>query len=61
MQFDELYELAKSVINPRKISECAEAGEVGAAILTKSGMYVLAFVLILGVVWAFVPNMLLLQ
>lgn len=37
MQFDELYELAKSVINPRKISECAEAGEVGAAILTKSG------------------------
>jgi cytidine deaminase len=37
MQFDELYGLAKSVINPRKISECAEAGEVGAAILTKSG------------------------
>lgn len=37
MTFDELYKKAKSVINPRKISEYAEAGGVGAAILTESG------------------------
>lgn len=35
--FDELYKKAKSVINPRKLSESAEAGGVGAAILTESG------------------------
>jgi len=37
MNFDELYEKAKSVINPRKLSEFADAGGVGAAILTESG------------------------
>ena len=37
MTFDELYKKAKSVINPRKLSEDAEAGGVGAAILTESG------------------------
>lgn len=37
MTFDELYEKAKSVINPRKLSEYAEAGGVGAAILSESG------------------------
>jgi len=37
MNFDELYEKAKSVINPRKLSEYAEAGGVGAAILSESG------------------------
>lgn len=37
MAFDELYEKAKSVINPRKLSEYAEAGGVGAAILTENG------------------------
>jgi cytidine deaminase len=37
MTFDELYKKAKSVINPRKLSEYAEAGGVGAAILTESG------------------------
>ncbi|MBV7332695.1 cytidine deaminase [Chloroflexi bacterium TSY] len=37
MTFDELYSAAKSVINPRKLSEYAEAGGVGAAILTESG------------------------
>jgi cytidine deaminase len=36
--FDELYEKAKSVVNPRKLSEDAEAGGVGAAILAESGM-----------------------
>jgi len=36
--FQELYKKAKSVINPRKLSEYAEAGGVGAAILTESGM-----------------------
>jgi cytidine deaminase len=35
--FEDLYAQAKSVINPRKLSECADAGEVGAALLTASG------------------------
>src|SRR5512135_2795651 len=37
MTFDELYQKAKSVLNPRKLSDDAEAGGVGAAILTESG------------------------
>jgi cytidine deaminase len=37
MIFRELYEKAKSVINPRVLSEHAEAGGVGAALLTESG------------------------
>ncbi len=37
MTFAELYNRAKSVINPRKLSEYATAGEVGAAILSESG------------------------
>lgn len=37
VDFSELYAKAKSVINPRKLSEHAEAGGVGAAILTESG------------------------
>jgi len=37
MTFDQLYEKAKSVLNPRKLSEYAESGGVGAAILTESG------------------------
>lgn len=37
MTFDQLYEKAKSVLNPRKLSEYAEAGGVGAAILADSG------------------------
>lgn len=37
MTFDELYEKAKSVVNPRKLSESADAGGVGAAILTDTG------------------------
>jgi len=35
--FDQLYKKAKSVINPRRISERAEAGGVGAAILAVNG------------------------
>ena len=35
--FDQLYEQAKSVLNPRRLSESAEAGGVGAAILAESG------------------------
>lgn len=35
--WDELYEAAKAVLNARKISEYVTAGEVGAAILSKSG------------------------
>jgi cytidine deaminase len=35
--FDELYKIAKSRINPRKISPFIEAGEVSAALLTKAG------------------------
>ena len=34
MDFGALYQLARSVVNPRKLSEEAEAGGVGAAILT---------------------------
>ncbi len=37
MTFDELYQNAKAVINPRRLSEEAEAGGVGAALLTESG------------------------
>ena len=37
VSFDELYEKAKSVLNPRRLSESAEAGGVGAAILSESG------------------------
>jgi cytidine deaminase len=37
MTFDELYEAAKSVLNPRRLSEYAEAGGVGAALLSESG------------------------
>ena len=37
MEFDELYQRAKSVINPRRLSQEAEAGGVGAALLTESG------------------------
>jgi cytidine deaminase len=37
MEFDELYERAKSVLNPRRLSQEAEAGGVGAAVLTGSG------------------------
>ena len=35
--FDELYKKAKSAINPHKLSEYAEAGGVGAAILAENG------------------------
>lgn len=37
MEFEELAARARSVLNPRKLSESAEAGGVGAAILTKDG------------------------
>lgn len=37
MTFDELYEKAKSSLNPRKLSESADAGGVGAALLTENG------------------------
>jgi cytidine deaminase len=36
MIFDELYQQAKSVLYPRRLSEVAEAGGVGAALLTES-------------------------
>ena len=35
--FDELYARARAVVNPRRLSEHADAGGVGAAILTDSG------------------------
>jgi cytidine deaminase len=35
--FDELYQQAKAVLNPRKLSEFADAGGVGAALLSASG------------------------
>ncbi len=37
LTFAELYQKAKSVVNPHKLSEFAEAGGVGAAILSASG------------------------
>jgi len=37
VDFDELYKIARSLVNPRKLSENAEAGGVGAAILAESG------------------------
>lgn len=37
MTFDELFRYAKSVLKPRKLSEYADAGGVGAALLTESG------------------------
>jgi cytidine deaminase len=37
MEFDALYQQAKSVLNPRRLSDEAEAGGVGAALLTESG------------------------
>ena len=37
MEFAELYEQAKAVLNPRRVSEFVEVGGVGAAILTEGG------------------------
>jgi cytidine deaminase len=37
MEFEELYGQAKSVLNPRRLSREAEAGGVGAAVLSESG------------------------
>jgi cytidine deaminase len=37
LTFDELVQEAKSVLNPRRLSEVAEAGGVGAALLCESG------------------------
>ncbi len=37
MGFEELYQKALAVIKPRKLSEFAEAGGVGAALLSESG------------------------
>jgi cytidine deaminase len=37
LDFIELYDKAKSVLNPRRLTEWAEVGGVGAAILTDTG------------------------
>jgi len=37
IDFSELYEMAKAVLNPRRLSDSAEAGGVGAAILSERG------------------------
>ena len=37
MEFEELYERAKAVLAPKRLSPWAESGGVGAAILTKGG------------------------
>lgn len=37
MTFDELYQQAKAILNPRKLSSSAEAGGVGAALLSANG------------------------
>ncbi len=38
LKFEELYQLALSVAKPRQLSDSAEAGGVGAAVLAESGM-----------------------
>jgi len=35
--FEALYEMARAVLNPRRLSESAEAGGVGAALLADDG------------------------
>lgn len=37
MEFIELYEKAKAVLNPRQLTEHADCGGVGAALLTEDG------------------------
>jgi len=37
MTFDELYDIAKSTLNPKKLSKNSYAGSVAAAILAESG------------------------
>ncbi len=37
MTFDELYRRARAVVNPRRLSDEAESGGVGAALLTEQG------------------------
>lgn len=37
LTFNDLYEKAKAIVNPRRLSESAEAGSVGAAILSEFG------------------------
>ncbi len=37
MTFDDLYQHARSVVRPRRLSDEAEAGGVGAALLTEAG------------------------
>lgn len=37
MTFEELYQKARFVVNPRTLSDNAQAGSVGAALLTESG------------------------
>ena len=37
MEFSELYQAAKAVVNPRKLTERGECGSVGAALETVSG------------------------
>lgn len=37
MTYEELYQQAKAVLNPRRLSDVAEAGGVGAALLAGSG------------------------
>lgn len=37
ISFDELYDAAKAVVNPQKLSKWAESGGVGAAVLTDQG------------------------
>jgi len=56
LSFDELYKKAKSVINPRQLSEDAEAGGVGAAILAESGNVYTGVCIDTGSSMGFAPN-----
>lgn len=44
MKFDELYDIAKNTLNPRKISKNSYAGSVAAAILSEVEKFILEYV-----------------
>ena len=54
--WNKLYDAAKQVLNPRKISKMIEAGGVAAAIEQHQGKYMLECVSTLHVHWVYVPS-----
>lgn len=54
--WEELYNRAKEVLKPRRVSENIDAGGVAAAILSKSGKFMLEYVLIQHVLLEYVQK-----